>query len=180
MCVSQSTMLWICISSICWRRHSRSESRICRSPAARPLVHTLVAAKAVVERPLSASRSPTTPSARPYIGLESISVPPPAKNACSTSRRRARSTAPLPMSKVSQVPMPTTGRRCPEDGMARVSGSSACARMPAAASAATASSRRRASDRGIAAEKAPTVVAMRSRNPPAPARRTGIVRRPGW
>ena len=45
-------------------------------PASRPEVQTLVARKALSRVPAAASRSPTTPSALPYIGELSITEPP--------------------------------------------------------------------------------------------------------
>ena len=52
-------------------------------PASRPRVHTFVAMKARDARP-AASRSPTMPSARPYIGELSMTLPPEANKASST------------------------------------------------------------------------------------------------
>src|SRR5437773_3796473 len=53
----------------------RRESSICRTPAALPGVHTLVARNSRERRFSCAARSPITCSARPYIGEESTTEP---------------------------------------------------------------------------------------------------------
>src|SRR5260370_27970811 len=89
-------------------------------PASRPEVHTLVAIKADSRASSSVSKSPTTPSARPYIGELSIILAPPAKNNRSTSASVLRVAAPPPTSKACQVPSPMTGRASPVLGIALV------------------------------------------------------------
>ncbi|CFW45175.1 Uncharacterised protein [Bordetella pertussis] len=69
----------------------RSDACICARPAARPLVHTLVATKARWRRPASASSRPVTASARPYIGELSNTVPPAANKVRTTSPRASYS-----------------------------------------------------------------------------------------
>jgi hypothetical protein len=61
--------------------------------------------------------SPAVCSERPYIGDESITLPPPAKSAWTTSRSGASSA----VSNVRHVPMPTTGSSSPVLGMERLS-----------------------------------------------------------
>src|SRR2546426_9520334 len=69
--------------------------------------------------PSSAPRSPTTPSAAPYIGDESITRPPSWKKRCRTSLSGSRGAADAPTSKVRHVPRPTAGIVSPPCGMGR-------------------------------------------------------------
>ena len=92
---------------------------ICAMPLSRPEVQTLVARKALLRVPAAASRSPTTPSAGPYIGELSITEPPAANRISSTPASGRRSSGRLPTSKVRQVPQPTTGSISPEEGILR-------------------------------------------------------------
>ena len=85
--------------------------------------------------PAAASRSPTTSSARPYIGELSIAEPPASNSTFSTSARGARSAGEGPTSKVCQVPQPTTGSASPVAGILRV-----CMRGPVCAKAGRVSS----------------------------------------
>src|SRR5262245_15854080 len=117
-------------------------------PRSRPVIHTLVATNSVSSTPRSAVRSPTTDSAVPYIGDESITRPPRATKRSSTLLRGARSAAESPTSKVRHVPRPTAGIASPLRGMRR-SSRRACAPArvgaagPAAAAAISASAVRR-------------------------------------
>ena len=95
-------------------------------PLSRPVVQTLVAMKALSRVPAAASRSPTTPSAAPYIGEVSITEPPASNSTLRTSASGARSSGLAPTSKVRQVPQPTTGSISPEEGILRW-----CMRLPA-------------------------------------------------
>ncbi len=63
----------------------------------------------------------------PYIGDESMSRPPSAKNARMTSAQASRATRSLPTLKVIQLPSPMTGRASPVEGTARVRTGTACA-----------------------------------------------------
>src|SRR5688572_30919981 len=110
-------------------------------PASRPLVQTLVAMKSLSRRPSSAASSPTTLSARPYIGEESTMRPPSSTNRCSTWRSGARA-APAATSKVCQVPSPITGTVSLDDGIARRIGRPRAPLAPPAAPAAAISARR--------------------------------------
>src|SRR5260370_37669176 len=101
-------------------RSSSAERFICAIPASRHEVHTLVAIKADSRASSPASKSPTTPSARPYIGELSIILAPPAKNNRSTSASVRRVAAPPPTSKACQVPSPMTGRDSPVLGIGLV------------------------------------------------------------
>src|SRR3546814_99762 len=56
----------------------------------------------------------------PYIGEQSMTLPPRAKNTRSTSARWSRRRRSSPTLKVIHEPMPTTGSASPLDGMARV------------------------------------------------------------
>src|SRR5688572_4653828 len=94
-------------------RKRRMDSSICRMPAWRPLVQTLVAIKSLPSSFNSVARSPTTLSDRPYMGEESITVPPNRTNSRKTSRKGARSDCADPTSKVCQVPRPMTGSDSP-------------------------------------------------------------------
>ena len=81
-------------------RSSRIERCIWAMPLSRPDVQTLVAMKALSRVPAAASRSPTTPSAAPYIGELSITEPPASNNDRSTSTSGARCCGDAPTSKV--------------------------------------------------------------------------------
>ena len=76
--VCQSTRLWICMRSSTSVPSSRIESCIWRIPLWRLRVHTLVATKAGWRRLPLPSSSPSTASARPYIGELSSTEPPAA------------------------------------------------------------------------------------------------------
>src|SRR5690242_12384017 len=102
-------------------RKSSAERWICAIPSARPCVQTLVARNAWSRIPEAERRSPTTASARPYMGEESTMRPPPSMRRRSTSPRAARNAASLPISKLCQVPSPITGIASPLDGTGRVS-----------------------------------------------------------
>src|SRR5436309_3298031 len=117
--VRQSSRLWICIRSRRLRRRCRSDCSIWATPASRPVVQTLVARKSASRIPSSAPRSPTTPSAAPYIGDESITRPPSSKKRCRTSLSGSRGAADAPTSKVRHVPRPTAGIVSPPCGMGR-------------------------------------------------------------
>src|SRR5882724_4691982 len=115
----QSSRLWICIRSSRRARSRRSDCSIWATPASRPLVHTLVARKRRSATPTWGARSPTTVSAVPYIGDESITRPPSSTKRRRTSASGARSAAAVPTSNVCQVPSPTVGTFSPLEGMAR-------------------------------------------------------------
>src|ERR1700720_89489 len=101
-------------------RNSSAQRRICAIPRSFPLVHTLVARKTRGRNPGSATRSPVTASARPYIGEVSI-IRPPASTSCrSTALSGARAPSSAPTSKTCEVPSPMTGIASPEDGIGRV------------------------------------------------------------
>src|SRR5688572_14606953 len=117
VCTSTSSRLWTCIRSICLTFRRRNDVSICLMPSSRPLVQTLVAMKSFSRRPRSATRSPATDSALPYIGEESISLPPALENAATTSRNGARAAASLPASNTCQVPRPMAGRSSPVEGI---------------------------------------------------------------
>src|SRR5438552_89243 len=85
-------------------------------PAARALVQTFVATNSVPAIPSSDASAPTTPSAAPYIGDESITRPPSSTNRRKTSRRGSRSAVVAPTSNVCHVPRPTAGIVSPLDG----------------------------------------------------------------
>src|ERR1051326_2183246 len=97
-----------------------AERRICAMPTSLPLVHTFVARKTRGRNPNSGTRSPTTVSALPYIGDESIMRPPASTNSRNTSLSGARAAALSPKSKACQVPSPMTGIASPVDGIGRV------------------------------------------------------------
>src|SRR5581483_10846092 len=99
-------------------RRRRKDSSICRMPASRPLVQTLVAKKRFFCTPSSAARSPATVSDRPYIGEESRTVPPARTNSWSTARSGSRAALVAPTSKVCQVPRPMAGSSSPVFGTA--------------------------------------------------------------
>src|SRR5215472_3496778 len=101
-------------------RNSCAERRICSIPRSRPVVHTLVARKLGGRLPISASRSPVTASARPYIGDVSMMRPPSSSSCCSTPRNGRLPVSPEPTSKARQVPSPITGIASPVDGIGRV------------------------------------------------------------
>src|SRR5262249_39477228 len=90
-------------------------------PRSPPVVHTLVARKAPGRAANSASRSPVTASARPYIGQLSMIRPPPSRKRRNTSRSGLRAASSVPTSKARHVPSPMTGRASPVDGIGRVS-----------------------------------------------------------
>src|SRR5436305_2839018 len=97
-----------------------ADRHICAIPASLPLVHTFVARKTRGRNPISATRSPTTVSALPYIGEVSIRRAPAPVNRVSTSFSGMRAAALLPTSKACQVPSLMTGIASPEDGIGRV------------------------------------------------------------
>src|SRR5437762_1727068 len=66
-----------------------------------------------------AARSPITPSARPYIGEESISFPPCFTKSDSTSPSGFSWDEPGPTSNVVALPSPITGSFSPDDGIER-------------------------------------------------------------
>ena len=119
-CVRQSTRLWTCIRSIRSTRKSSIERRICAMPASRPRVHTLVAINALSCAFIVVSNSPTTVSAAPYIGDESITEPPLSNRIRRTSSSWVRSAGPWPTSKVRHVPQPTSGSGARFEGIGRV------------------------------------------------------------
>ena len=112
---------------------------ICAMPASRPSAHTFVAANTTPAARASRRRSPVTCSARPYIGEESITIPPPSMNAATTAASGARAAASSPTSNVREVPIPITGNCSPLDGIGRrirvacAAAPSACPARPAAA-----------------------------------------------
>src|SRR5713226_8376435 len=120
-CVRQSTKLWICMRSTRRARRRRNDCSIWARPASRPLVQTLVARKSLSVTPRSAARSPTTDSAAPYIGEESITRPPSSTSRSSVCLRGSRSPADAPTSNARHVPSPTAGSVSPLDGMGRCS-----------------------------------------------------------
>src|ERR671925_458985 len=79
-------------------------------PASRPLVQTLVARNSCLCTLNSAARSPATVSDLPYIGDESMTLPPERTNSRNTSLIGSRADFPGPTSKVCHVPRPTTGK----------------------------------------------------------------------
>ncbi len=117
--VRQSTRLWICIRSITSVRNRLAERRIWATPLSRPVVHTLVARNARGRAARSATRSPLTPSARPYIGELSIILALEAKSRRTTSRNGRRAFSSAPTSNTGQVPRPMTGIASPVDGIGR-------------------------------------------------------------
>src|SRR5438132_539940 len=154
--VRQSSRLWICIRSRRLRRRRRSDCSIWATPASRPVVQTLVARKSASRIPSSAPRSPTTPSAAPYIGDESITRPPSSKKRCRTSLSGSRGAADAPTSKVRDVPRPTAGIVSPPCGMGRrriVAAASVPRGRPPAAAAIRRSTARRES--GVEARARP-------------------------
>jgi hypothetical protein len=80
------------------------------------------------------ARGPITGCDEPYIGDESIIVPPAAKKARMTSAQASRATASSPTLNVIQVPRPTSGRASPLDGIGRVAGPGAPVQTRARAS----------------------------------------------
>ena len=116
--VCQSSRLWICISWICWARIRFRERSISAIPSRLPRVHTLVARNGVPIAPRSASTSPTISSARPYIGDESTTRPPAARNCRITSTCAVR--FPGSTSNACHVPSPTVGMASLVLGIGRV------------------------------------------------------------
>src|SRR6516164_2962654 len=106
---------------------SSAERRICAIPCSRAEIQTLVARKARLRARIAASKSPTTASARPYIGEVSITDAPPSNSACRIARRLSRAAAlppaspTSPASNVCQVPSPITGSISPLFGIGRAS-----------------------------------------------------------
>src|ERR1051325_686646 len=97
-------------------RSRRMERLICSMPWSRPLVHTFVARNACG----TCSRaSPTRSSALPYIGDESMTLPPAAANGCSTAA--SCGTDVRGTSNVCHVPRPMRGSGSLVLGMGRVS-----------------------------------------------------------
>ena len=97
-----------------------SERSICSMPFSRPRVQTLVAIHSRSVTPSSRASSPTAASARPYIGEESMTRPPPSVKRRRTSSMRVRACgSPVSISKVRYVPIPATGMRSPVAGMRR-------------------------------------------------------------
>src|SRR5580693_9148565 len=101
-------------------RSSCAERRICSIPRSRPVVHTLVARKLRDRARNSASRSPVTASARPYIGEVSIIRPSSSSSRFSTWRNGRLPVSSEPTSKARHVPRPMTGIGSPVDGTGRV------------------------------------------------------------
>src|SRR5580704_2809025 len=101
-------------------RSSCAERRICSIPSSRPVVHTLVARKLRDRARNSASRSPVTASARPYIGEVSIIRPSSSSSRFSTWRNGRLPVSSEPTSKARHVPRPMTGIGSPVDGTGRV------------------------------------------------------------
>src|SRR2546422_5978708 len=153
--VRQSSRLWICIRSRRLRRRRRSDCSIWATPASRPVVQTLVARKSASRIPSSAPRSPTTPSAAPYIGDESITRPPSSKKRCRTSLSGSRGAADALTSKVRHVPRPTAGIVSPPCGMGRRR-IVAAASVPRGRAPAAAAIRRSAARRESGAGACPT------------------------
>ena len=91
------------------------------TPAIEPIgVQILLAPKSAPSgRGARSSAWPSIASAAPYIGDESITPPPRAKNARSTSTRRSVPGAPGARSNVIHVPMPMRGTDAPLDGIVR-------------------------------------------------------------
>ena len=100
-------------------RSLRNELSIWAMPLSRPEVQTFVAMKRLDR--IDAVRSPATSSERPYIGEESMTLPPAETNSRRTSTRGARADGDEPVSNVCQVPRPMTGIGSPEEGTRRVS-----------------------------------------------------------
>ena len=100
-----------------WRR--RPSSARCRPPRRRstPWWRGTLRSRAFI----SASRVPTTASARPYMGEESITLPPASSRMRSTSLRWSSAARSAPTSKACQVPSPTTGSGSLVEGIGRVS-----------------------------------------------------------
>src|ERR1700741_1992101 len=119
-CTFQSTRLCTCIRSTCSRRSRAIDRSICSMPSCLPVVHTLVATNVSPCCGRIASRSPTTSSALPYMGEESITRPPAPNNSSSTLPRWPWAAASRPTSKPSHVPHPMTGKGCDVEGTRRV------------------------------------------------------------
>jgi hypothetical protein len=66
---------------------------------------------------MSFNKSPTTPSASPYMRDESTIRPPAFRSSLKTSYRGERSDSPLPILKTLDVPRPTIGSASPADGI---------------------------------------------------------------
>src|SRR6266446_812976 len=119
-CSRQSTKLCTCMRSKRGTPHLRRESPICSRPSPPASVQTLSAAN-TGGYPSFARPWPTVSWDEPYMGEESITVPPASKKAAMTATASSRSTGSVPTLKVIQVPRPTTGMDTPEDGITRVS-----------------------------------------------------------
>src|SRR5437867_5460741 len=142
-------------------RRRLNDSSIWRMPASRPLVQTLVARNRCSRTPSSATRSPTTLSDLPYMGDESMTLPPKRTNSRNTSLSGSREDCPAPTSKVCQVPRPTASKDSPVFGIGLRMLESAMANSPVSAkvpapSATLTNSRR---DIGLAREKFNSVIA---------------------
>src|SRR5207244_1407530 len=90
-------------------------------PASLPLVQTLVAINSESSKCNCAASSPTTPSARPYIGEESTTRPPCLTNRESTSASCVLFAGVRSTSNTLHVPRPITGNFSPDDGIERIS-----------------------------------------------------------
>src|SRR5437764_9370085 len=90
-------------------------------PASLPGVQTLVAGKSLSRSPSLLARVPTTSSARPYIGEESITLPLSLTKSESPSPSSFSLSGFRSTSKTFQVPSPMTVSFSPEDGITRVS-----------------------------------------------------------
>ena len=83
-------------------RKRLNDSSIWRMPASRPLVQTFVARKSCLWSASSAARSPVTLSELPYIGDESMTLPPARANSRKTCLRGSR--AAFPVADVESLP----------------------------------------------------------------------------
>ena len=116
--VSTSDRLWTCMRSTF--RIRTMERCIIASPASLPFVQTLVAIKSESSKCNCAASSPTTPSARPYIGEESTTRPPCLTRSESTSPSCGLFAGVRSTSNTLHVPSPITGNFSPDDGIVRV------------------------------------------------------------
>ncbi len=98
----------------------RSDSRICSGPLLPEEIQTLSAEKSAFGRPSLPRPYPMTSCEEPYMGEESIILPPSAKNVRMTSAQASRAATSSPTLKVIQLPRPTSGRCAPLEGIARV------------------------------------------------------------
>src|SRR5690349_2229206 len=98
-------------------------------PASLPFVHTLVAMKSDLVRPDLAAIWPIKPSAVPYIGEESITLPPRLTKSVMTSVMSFTFGDLKGTSNVTALPSPIIGSFSPVDGMARIRGDPSAAKM---------------------------------------------------